>query len=990
MPQQPWMLIGLAAVAIPIIIHLLNRRKAINVDWGAMQFLLGSLVSRSRRMLLEEMLLLALRCLLLALLALAMSLPFIPPGSQIPWQVILPAVLLGAVALGVGTAMWQHRRWRWRLYGIGLVLLLLASGSWLVQRYWQIELWRTSGGAQDVAIVIDGSASMTIETDGRSNFERAREEAGAVIESLQRGDAVSVVLAGPRPQVKTPTPIVNRKDLHRILADLRPTGGPMATVEALGAAAITLAEGDNALKKIVLITDGQNVGWETHSSARWEMVASELDALPAPPRIVCRRLDLPREFTNVHVADVSLSRKIIGPDRPVAIHVRLENSGTGPTSEFDVDLVVDGTDTLTKSVGQLSPGASETVTFHYQFATGGLHTLEARATLNDNLAVDNAQARVVKTLQRLPVLVIDGNPAPQPLDRASAFIEIALAPKSEREEDASTAPAAEDEPADGGRRRRDLLVEPTIVDAPDVRGIEGFGAYSVVILADVPKLPERQAKLLARFVADGGGLLIAAGERCVPTFYDDWKTDGGLRVAPATITERVVRTEDEPAHPSVSTFRHDALTVIADNPHTDMDAAALTAFWRLETDEQDATASQCGVLDTGDPFVAERRLGKGRVLMTCMSLDYRGSNLPTLQSFVPLVHELVYFLVHPPRTALNHDPSNQLVLKLSGSAQGSGLRGDYFKKTNFTEYVTSRVDPVLHVNWRSSPVRGIPHDNFSVRWTGSIIPEHSEIHLFHLTADDEARVWIDGKLVCTARLKRPGQGTAQLAAGRRHDIRVEFREGSHWARLKLEWSGPRTPRQVVPTQRFAPLRPLSRQLAGDVKAGLAPPSGPKREVQLLTQEDQIVARIDDAVQPGLYRVHLPKFMQESFSDFLDAHGTVPFSVSGSPEESTLVRLSETEIENVRAHVEEFHFAPTSQHMVRMLTSGVPGRHLWKYLAVAALFALLLETALARWIAQRRKTGSEQVVDFTSVATDPSAFRSRAEEMVGKNAGNNAA
>ena len=42
-------LFGLIGIAIPIIIHLLNRRRAKTVEWGAMQFLLASLASRNRR-----------------------------------------------------------------------------------------------------------------------------------------------------------------------------------------------------------------------------------------------------------------------------------------------------------------------------------------------------------------------------------------------------------------------------------------------------------------------------------------------------------------------------------------------------------------------------------------------------------------------------------------------------------------------------------------------------------------------------------------------------------------------------------------------------------------------------------------------------------------------------------------------------------------------------------------------------------------------------
>jgi hypothetical protein len=994
MPQQPWMLIGLAAVAIPIIIHLLNRRKANNVDWGAMQFLMGSLVSRSRRMLLEEMLLLALRCLLLALLALALSLPFIPPGSRIPWQVILPAVLLGAVALGVGTAMWQYRRWRWWLYGIGLFLLMVASGSWLVQRYLHVQFWQGGSGAQDVAIVIDGSASMTIEIDNRTNFDRAREEAQAVIESLGRGDAVSLILAGPRPQVKTPTPIVNRKDLAKILADLKPTGGPMATVDALDAAAATLAEGDNGRKSIVLVTDGQNVGWETNSEARWGLIKKQLDRLPAPPRIICRQLPLPERFTNVQVAGVELSRKIIGPDRQVGIDVHVQNSGFAPTGAFEVDLFIDNDKKLTRPVAPLDPGASETVSFGYRFERGGLHTVVARATLNDDLPRDNTQARVLKTLERLPVLIIDGNPAPKWTDRASAYIDLALSPVSEEDEpkpDGSTPAVPFEEPTvEEEIPRITPLVESVIVDAPDVGQIKGFEPYSVVVLADVPRLPAEEAERLARFVAEGGGLLIAPGERSVPGFYNAWKTGEGLPVSPARLARRAVRRESQAAHPSVSTFHHDALRVIGDNPNTDLGSAMLTAYWELEVDGDDPNINQCGVLDSGTAFLVERRLGKGRVLMTAASLDSRGSNLPTLDSFVPLVGEMVYYLVRPPRTPLNFEPANQLTLRLSGSAQGNGLRGDYYAKPDFTEHVTSRVDPAINVRWPGSPARGVPADRFSVRWTGSINPPLSAVYQFEIRADDRAELVIDDESLAVSNGGKPMIATAQLTAGRRHAIRIDFTEATAGAYCVLMWSGPETPKEIVPRERLSPMQPLARQLADGVETDLAPPSGPKRKVKLVAKSGQVVAQVDDVVEPGLYRVSLPDFLRDGFGDFIDAEGTVPFSVGGSAEESTLSKLDAAQegqvVKALEGHVDKLSFAPSSQYMIRVLTGGVPGRHLWKYLAVSALVALLLETALARWIAQQRKTGAERVVDFTSVATDPSAFRSRAEQLVGKTSG----
>ena len=72
---NPIMLAGLAAVSVPIIIHLLNRRKFQKVVWAAMRFLQTSVEKNQKRMRIEDLILLALRCLLLALLALALARP---------------------------------------------------------------------------------------------------------------------------------------------------------------------------------------------------------------------------------------------------------------------------------------------------------------------------------------------------------------------------------------------------------------------------------------------------------------------------------------------------------------------------------------------------------------------------------------------------------------------------------------------------------------------------------------------------------------------------------------------------------------------------------------------------------------------------------------------------------------------------------------------------------------------------------------------------
>ena len=89
---NPWLLLALTGVSIPVIVHLVRRQAAKPLAWGAMRFLMDSLSERRRRMEWEDLLLMAARCLLLALAALAIARPFVPPSSATPWLVVLPAV----------------------------------------------------------------------------------------------------------------------------------------------------------------------------------------------------------------------------------------------------------------------------------------------------------------------------------------------------------------------------------------------------------------------------------------------------------------------------------------------------------------------------------------------------------------------------------------------------------------------------------------------------------------------------------------------------------------------------------------------------------------------------------------------------------------------------------------------------------------------------------------------------------------------------------
>jgi hypothetical protein len=72
---NPLLLWGTALAAIPLIIHILNRRRFKRVRWAAMEFLLRAFKKNRRRTRFEQLLLLLLRMLLVALAAFLISRP---------------------------------------------------------------------------------------------------------------------------------------------------------------------------------------------------------------------------------------------------------------------------------------------------------------------------------------------------------------------------------------------------------------------------------------------------------------------------------------------------------------------------------------------------------------------------------------------------------------------------------------------------------------------------------------------------------------------------------------------------------------------------------------------------------------------------------------------------------------------------------------------------------------------------------------------------
>jgi hypothetical protein len=986
------LLLGALGIAIPIVIHLLNRRSSRVVDWGAMGFLLESLAIRNRRIQLEEALLMATRCLLVGLLALALARPFIPPGSTIPWLLILPLLLLAVVGIGVAVVLHDEPKWRRWIAGISIGLLLACVALIVFEKYLNLSRF-TPGARQDIALIIDGSTSMGITVDGMTNFERAIEEARTLIKRAPRGHAFSLILGGPSPGARVLDPTTDRAVLEAALDEMAPLDGAMTTYQAFTLASLSLARGDNPAKQIVILTDEQNVGWEVGQSGRWNFLRDAFRNLPSEPQIMIRKMPLPDFIRNLAVTDVRLSREIVGVDRPVNVAVTVANTGNEAVTPGALVMTVDdGRDYRDSSVGQLRPGEEQTIFFTHQFGEAGAHSLSLTLEVEDDIESDNTGVSAVNVASELRVLIVDGRPADRAFESASAFAAVALAPSAltlDPELEANVA-SVSDEASDDFNRdydpTRDLirfLVDPQVLPLPDIATISDFTDFDTIILADVPRLPAAVAASLAKYVSDGGGLLVAAGQKSQPDFFNGWKTADEAPFLPATLGEVTFAPADQAFSPSARTLSHPALQKIADTSKSDFAGTVITNFRPQAIPDTLTKESSVGArLNNGDILLTSRKVGRGQVLLLGIPLDLSSGNLVTRQAFLPLIHELVYHLADPASYQLNLEPGWEVNIGLTGKrgrAIGEGLIGRYYASHNATEPGFVRQDEAINFNWLNGvPAPGIPADNFRVEWSGKIqLPDPKNLN-FKIEVDDAFEFWIDGKQV--GQFNGPGGDrrlSGKFEANRWYDFRAVFRENTGEAKAMMRWEGDGLPNQIIPPARFRSFSggdELTGRESGLTSFAVRGPNDRPRSAQLSSLDGGSVLKLQGDISSGLYHLTVPDEQAPFFAAFLrPGSKEIPFTVKRDAAESQLARLSDADYAFL-ANFVTLSSPQTLEELIGFLNGNQFGQELWKYLALGAFVFLLVEIVLSRWIAQSRRMGEEIKIQFESKDAPTNSFR----------------
>ncbi|MGI8601520.1 MAG: PA14 domain-containing protein [Verrucomicrobiales bacterium] len=157
---------------------------------------------------------------------------------------------------------------------------------------------------------------------------------------------------------------------------------------------------------------------------------------------------------------------------------------------------------------------------------------------------------------------------------------------------------------------------------------------------------------------------------------------------------------------------------------------------------------------------------------------------------------------------------NRVWLRLpakSHYAFGTGVSATYFDNADLTGPSVARRDGTIDFDWGAgSPHPTIGPDTFSARWVGQLQAVYSGEHTFTTTSSDGVRLWINNQNIInnwTDHSAANDTGTISLEAGKFHDFKLEYYESGGDAMIRLYWTPPGRPQEVVPTEYLDPFRP---------------------------------------------------------------------------------------------------------------------------------------------------------------------------------------
>lgn len=452
----PHFLWATGAAVVPLLLHLLSKRKTVRIYFSTLRFLKLAQKQSSRRIRLENFLLWLLRTVLILLIACAFALPTIKSAVR------------GALF---------------------------------------------SGSARDVAIVWDESFSMGYESSRANVWEESRQTILDLLVKkdeqdigLKKGDRASLIMAGEEPFALIAKPSAELDKIATLVKNRKPGQGSSSLQPAILKALESLRDSGTREKELIVVTDGQAVPWTSMGVAaaaggsptnRTGKAAGTVTNAPSPlkdwppPELLDK--SVPAYLTLVGVTapenaapiQVDVYPALLRSDIPGQVWVRVTASGAARDSS--VVLYVDDKEVGRQNI-KLGNNRIEETAIALPPQTVGTHFARVE-TPRDGLPIDDTFHFLLRVKEKFRVLSVG---TPQDL----FFLDRALNP--------------------GGRSGGSLETHSVTSEGLLLEKLEDFSA---VFLCNCVPLPGQALLQLERYVRDGGLLIVIPGDRGQPADY---------------------------------------------------------------------------------------------------------------------------------------------------------------------------------------------------------------------------------------------------------------------------------------------------------------------------------------------------------------------------------------------------------------------------------------------------------------------------------------
>src|SRR5436190_7177364 len=409
------LLLGGALFAIPVVLHLIMRKKPKHLVFPAVRFVKVRLESNTRRLQLRRWLLLALRCAAVIIPALALARPSVASAL---WGNYLALGAMGlavaAVALFLAVAV-MRKLSRYLIGGLGLLATVLGVVI-LFTGIRAIIGGKPVLGDQEAPVaavlVIDTSPRMEFRQDNKRRLEVAQETGAWLLKQFPGDSEVAVIDSRPG----AASFAIDRTAAEKAIERLRPTGTPRPLVEVLTAAVQLVEQKQQSRKEIYVLSDLTQAAWKTNQPAEIQKTLTD------HPSVQLYVIDVGSERPkNFSLGDLQLSSQVLPPKGEVVIETEIRSAGVG--GEKTVELWVEQPDPTLPIIRNgkaifptakprgsvkvnLEPGGSQQISFKIGSLPSGSTQGTLRLVGEDGLALDDVRHFAVEVQPDWPVLIV--------------------------------------------------------------------------------------------------------------------------------------------------------------------------------------------------------------------------------------------------------------------------------------------------------------------------------------------------------------------------------------------------------------------------------------------------------------------------------------------------------------------------------------------------------------------------------------------------------